>query len=215
MAACEKGGSLIDRGGPESRLAGEQLAVVAVTRICTGIDHIEVVEVSTVCQCAIPSYVLIGPRFRRRPEASTRTIRHWGPAVPLNGMYTEVLARHGRSSWDDPGSRRHGAPRLSGLDGPAVRPRLIPREHSVTSTGGGRASWTVCRGSRCRSTGTLERLTSTTHTRRWRSTSRPTGVVLPLDVEKREGDTPDFGRADRRRRRGDQCDPIVCAAPPG
>ena len=90
-AACRTGGTTLLNAGLNPGFVGEQLAVVA-TGVCTAIDHIEVVEHVDCEPVRNPDYVFKALGFGADPKTVNPNDPEWGPAVPLNGMYTEVLA---------------------------------------------------------------------------------------------------------------------------
>ena len=117
-AACRKGGTTLLNAGLNPGFVGEQLAVVA-TGVCTAIDHIEVVETRRLCAGAQPGLRIQGPRFRCRPEDRQSERSRMGTRGTAERHVHRGAGRHGRASWDDPGSRRNGAPCLCGLEGSA------------------------------------------------------------------------------------------------
>lgn len=91
QAAAEKGGTTLLGAGLNPGFAAEQLAVVA-TGVCSAIDHVEVVESVSCAAVRNPAYVFTALGFGSDPAAVDPNRPDWGPAAPLNGMYTEVLA---------------------------------------------------------------------------------------------------------------------------
>jgi len=91
QSAAEKGGTTLLGAGLNPGFAAEQLAVVA-TGVCSAIDHVEVVESVSCVPVRNPDYVFKALGFGADPAAVDPNRPDWGPAAPLNGMYSEVLA---------------------------------------------------------------------------------------------------------------------------
>ena len=89
--ACEEGRSSLMAAGLNPGHVGEQLAVVA-SGACLALDCIQVVESTSVALVPNREYVFGALGFGADPATINPNDPNWGPAAPVNGMYTEVLA---------------------------------------------------------------------------------------------------------------------------
>jgi len=215
--AAEKGGATLLGAGLNPGFAAEQLAVVA-TGVCSAVDAVEVVESVSCVAVRNPDYVFRTLGFGSDPAAVDPNRPDWGPAAPLNGMYTEVLAA----------MARHLGMRLERV---ATAHRVFAATRDLVVQAG-----TVPRGSvghfNWRWHGVVDgepRLGLSIHWYMetahlddpqpplWRIRVRgQPGVRINVDMEKRDGDaTPTSPEQIAVAGSVVNAIPVVCAAPPG
>jgi hypothetical protein len=90
-AACEAGGTTLMAAGLNPGFIAEQIATVA-TGVCASAEHIEITEAADATEVRDPAYLFGALGFGADPAAFEPNDATRGPAVFLNGMYTETLA---------------------------------------------------------------------------------------------------------------------------
>ena len=90
-AACDTGGATLMAAGLNPGFIAEQVATVA-SGICLIAEHIEITEAADATQVRDPAYLFGALGFGADPAAFDPNDAGRGPAVFLNGMYTETLA---------------------------------------------------------------------------------------------------------------------------
>ncbi|TVZ02565.1 hypothetical protein EAS64_27705 [Trebonia kvetii] len=90
-AACDTGGTTLMAAGLNPGFIAEQIATVA-TGVCASVEHIEITEAADATEVRDPAYLFGALGFGAAPAAFDPNDATQGPAVFLNGMYTETLA---------------------------------------------------------------------------------------------------------------------------
>ena len=90
-AACDTGGATLMAAGLNPGFIAEQIATVA-TGVCASAEHIEITEAADATEVRDPAYLFGALGFGAPPSAFDRDGAAKGPAVFLDGMYTETLA---------------------------------------------------------------------------------------------------------------------------
>jgi hypothetical protein len=90
-AACDTGGTTLMAAGLNPGFIAEQIATVA-TGVCASVEHIEITEAADATEVRDPAYLFGALGFGADPAAFDPNDATQGPAVFLNGMYTETLA---------------------------------------------------------------------------------------------------------------------------
>jgi hypothetical protein len=90
-AACDSGGTTLMAAGLNPGFIAEQIATVA-TGICVSAERIEIIEAADGTEVRDPAYLFGALGFGADPAACDPNDAGRGPAVFLNGMYTETLA---------------------------------------------------------------------------------------------------------------------------
>jgi hypothetical protein len=90
-AACDTGGTTLMAAGLNPGFIAEQIATVA-TGVCASVEHIEITEAADATEVRDPAYLFGALGFGADPAAFDPNDATQGPAVFLNGMYTEALA---------------------------------------------------------------------------------------------------------------------------
>lgn len=216
-AAGAKGGATLLGAGLNPGFAAEQLAVTA-TGVCSAVDNVEVVESVSCVPVRNPDYVFKALGFGSDPAAVDPNSPDWGPAAPLNGMYTEVLAAM--------------AGHLGmALERVVTEHRVFAATRELQVAAGtipqGRVShfnwrWHGVVGDERRLTMSIHWYMETAHLDDpepplWRLHVRgQPGVRISVEMEKRAGDTTPTS-AEQIAVAGSVINaiPIVCAAPPG
>jgi 2,4-diaminopentanoate dehydrogenase len=90
-AACDTGGATLMVAGLNPGFIAEQVATVA-SGVCLSAEHIEITEAADATEVRDPAYLFGALGFGADPAAFDPNDAGRGPAVFLNGMYTETLA---------------------------------------------------------------------------------------------------------------------------
>ena len=216
-AACRQGKSSLLGAGLNPGFVGEQLAVVA-TGVCSAVDHIEIVESVSCIPVRNADYVFKALGFGADPAEVRPNDPDWGPTSSLNGMYEEVLAAmaaHLNMELEQVITEHQAFAATQDIEASAG---LIPQG----TVGHYQWRWRGMVGGKPRLTMTIHWYMETAHLGDdhpplWtvRIEGQP-GVVMKLELEKREGDTSPTS-AEQIAVAGTVINaiPIVCSAPPG